>query len=100
MNSAQAVATGLCAERVAPTGFEPVLQPREGSDTGCFTYAAVATGGCHPASESQSDALDRSLDDPSLRFVRPVDGALSRIELPTVGTTLELPAAESTSLAP
>jgi len=25
---------------------------------------------------------------------------LSRIELPTVGTTLELPAAESTSLAP
>ena len=44
--------------------------------------------------------LDRSLDDPSLRFVRPVDGVLSRIEPPAVGTTLELPAVESTSLAP
>jgi hypothetical protein len=44
--------------------------------------------------------LDRSLDDPSLRFVRPVEGVLSRIEPPAVGTTLELPAAEPTSLAP
>jgi hypothetical protein len=44
--------------------------------------------------------LDRSLDDPSLRFVRPVEGVLSRIEPPAVGTTLELPAAEATSFAP
>jgi hypothetical protein len=44
--------------------------------------------------------LDRSLDDPSLRFVRPVEGVLSRIEPPAVGATLELPAAEPTSLAP
>jgi hypothetical protein len=55
-------------------------------DEGCFRRFRVT--------------LERSLDDPSLRFVRPVEGVLSRIEPPAVGTTLELPAAESTSLAP
>jgi hypothetical protein len=55
-------------------------------DKGCFRRFRVT--------------LDRSLDDPSLRFVRPVEGVLSRLEPPAVGTTLELPAAAATSLAP
>jgi len=55
-------------------------------DEGCFRRFRVT--------------LDRSLDDPSLRFVRPVEGVLSRIEPPAVGTTLELPAVEPTSFAP
>lgn len=40
--------------------------------------------------------LDRPLDDPSLRFVRPVEGVLSLVAVPAVGATLELPAAVAT----
>ncbi|HEX6883769.1 MAG TPA: hypothetical protein VF530_10330 [Planctomycetota bacterium] len=37
--------------------------------------------------------LDRSLDDPSLRFVRPIEGVLSLIAPPALGASLDLPAA-------
>jgi len=37
--------------------------------------------------------LARSLDDPALSFVRPVEGVLTRIAPPPVGGSLELPAA-------
>jgi len=40
--------------------------------------------------------LDRALDDPSLRFVRPVEGVLSLVAVPAVGATVELPAAVPT----
>jgi hypothetical protein len=40
--------------------------------------------------------LDRSLDHPSLRFVRPIEGVLSRVAVPAVGASLELPAAVPT----
>jgi hypothetical protein len=41
-------------------------------------------------------ALDRTLDAPTLRFVRPVDGVLTRLAPPAIGATIELPEAVST----
>jgi hypothetical protein len=40
--------------------------------------------------------LERPLDDPSLRFVRPIGGVLTLIEPPAIGATLELGEAVNT----
>ncbi|MCI0635884.1 MAG: hypothetical protein L0206_18495, partial [Actinobacteria bacterium] len=34
--------------------------------------------------------LERSLDDPTLRFVRPIEGVLTSIAPPAIGATIEL----------
>ena len=41
-------------------------------------------------------ALDRSLDDPTLRFLRPIEGVLSPIAPPAIGATIEIAEAVST----
>jgi hypothetical protein len=40
--------------------------------------------------------LERPLEDPGLRFVRPVEGVLERIDPPAAGASIELPEAVST----
>jgi len=78
--------TGLF-ERVY-LAHEPDLTPGTTWHTTLFTVEAVAAS--EAGLRTLRFTLDRPLDAPSIRFVRPVEGVLTRIDPPQVGSPLVL----------